>query len=316
MESGQQIIRGKHIEIDCSTRRYRAQHGFGPFASHVTGEVSDNSRIVLRTRVSVNFIGDPVRRGACWFEQGEKRWLLDQGELDRVTSRAHEVAGKLRLPVENLYGAQTRIRPTTRIVTWGTWLAMMSILITMLWPALSGSRPIRFIDWNQSWNYNVNQHPAERAFRDGFSAYYRGDFQESERLLREAAKDRSQHAEALNMLAYAQVGQGRMDDALSTAKQAFAAAPTNGNIADTVAEMYQRRGDFAKAANWYEQALGMQPPGEVVETQTKYGETLMALGRRDDALKYLSRAMKMGRTQWSVRAKDVLAGKVTDFRKP
>jgi hypothetical protein len=302
------------IKLDMESREMRTSRGIAPILKTNVRPIPDGAAVLLSTRNSVNFVGDPVSRGSVWISDGEKKWRIEAGELDAMTTLAYEIGGKLRIPVDH---AAWGTRNTARILTWSTWMAMMAVILVMLWPTLNGSRPIRLIDWNRNWNNSYQEPAAISQYRNGLTAYYRNDFEQAERLIRKALEDRPHNAAMMNMLAYAQAGRNKLDEALNTARNALAADPKNGNIADTVAEMLQRRGEFEDAAVMYEEALRLQDTqtGGIEETHTKYGETLLALGRRREALKELNRASQFG-SQWAARAREVLAGKVTDFRKP
>lgn len=96
-------------------------------------------------------------------------------------------------------------------------------------------------------------------------------------------------AEQLNQMAYTYAYANRLEEALKTAKEAYALNPASGNIADTVAEMYQRKGDLKQAANYYEQSLRLSGGALDPETYAKYGLVLSALGRKPEALRYLEK---------------------------
>ena len=77
-------------------------------------------------------------------------------------------------------------------------------------------------------------------------------------------------------------------------------------ITDTVAEMYQRRKEYSTAAAYYERALQQSGSTAIGETQCKYGETLLELGRRREAVDQLQRAVGTYERRWAVRAQNVL----------
>jgi hypothetical protein len=93
-----------------------------------------------------------------------------------------------------------------------------------------------------------------------------------------------------NNLAYRYANQGNLSNALNAANRALQLAPNDGNILDTVAEMYQRRKAYATAAQFYVRALANQSGGGIPETHEKYGETLLALGKKQEAVRQWKQA--------------------------
>jgi tetratricopeptide (TPR) repeat protein len=82
--------------------------------------------------------------------------------------------------------------------------------------------------------------------------------------------------------------------------------PQSGMILDTVAEMHERRGEWGKAARYYERALERSYDG-IAETHTKYGRTLLAMGQRKRAIVHLRRAVRIGNWRWRNAASRILA---------
>ncbi len=112
-------------------------------------------------------------------------------------------------------------------------------------------------------------------------------------------------ASSLNAEAYRLANSGQLDLALQTAKRAVRLAPTDANITDTLAEMYQRKGSYKQAAVFYKKALQL-PGGQAnPETHEKYGETLAKLGRKQEAVAQLQIAARSGDT-WGARAQAAL----------
>jgi hypothetical protein len=110
----------------------------------------------------------------------------------------------------------------------------------------------------------------------------------------------------LNSDAYGYANNGRLDLALKAAQDALKLAPQNGSILDTVGEMHQRRKEYKQAAVYYAQAL-RRMPSYSPETHEKYGETLLALGRRQEAITQLQAAAR-DTGQWGMKARAALNG--------
>src|SRR5205823_6245976 len=128
------------------------------------------------------------------------------------------------------------------------------------------------------------------------------DYPRSESLIRRALQQRPVWPQANNMLAYALAEQGKLDEALKTGITAMHQAPEDGNIIDTVAEMCQRRHDWKRAAEFYEQALEREREFEAAETRVKYAQTLFALKRRREAEAQLEPIAAAHLPHWSDRA--------------
>ena len=112
-------------------------------------------------------------------------------------------------------------------------------------------------------------------------------------------------AAQLNTQAYTFAGQGRLREALKVAYQAHAAAPNEAYILDTVAEMHQRLKEYSQAETYYKRALS-RPGGAVAETYVKYGETLLALKRREEAIQQFQQGAMRDYGTWGAKARSHL----------
>ena len=65
--------------------------------------------------------------------------------------------------------------------------------------------------------------------------------------------------------------------------------PGNFEACDTLAVILSRSGRVSEAAQWFKQALTLDPNDAI--TQSNYGNVLEALGRREDAIKHYDRAL-------------------------
>jgi hypothetical protein len=115
------------------------------------------------------------------------------------------------------------------------------------------------------------------------------------------------NANSLNSQAYTLAGAGRLNEALNTAYRALALAPNDGNILDTVAEMHQRLKQYPQAATYYQRALAQQGGGGLPETHVKYGETLLQLKRKSEAITHFQTASARDYGTWGTRARANLA---------
>ena len=139
----------------------------------------------------------------------------------------------------------------------------------------------------------------------GVQQYGQKQYSAAEKSLRAAIKQNPKDAQSLNMLAYALIEQKKSDEALKTAKLALQYAPGDGTIMDTVGEMHQRRKEWKSAAEFYEKALARMSYATSGQTHEKYGETLLQLGKKDDAITHFRQALRdMG--EWGRKARKKL----------
>ena len=124
-------------------------------------------------------------------------------------------------------------------------------------------------------------------------------------MLRQAIQQNPSDAQSYNMLAYALAGQKRLPEAVTAAHNALKLSPADGNILDTVADMHQRRKEYTTAEGYYKQSLehGNSNSSETLE---KYGETLLALGKKDEGIAELKKAMN-SQDAWGQKARQKLA---------
>ncbi len=230
---------------------------------------------------------------------------------NRAANLAVMIADRLERPIRiEPILIKRKMRRKVPGLASGVMLAgMLAVTCVMLWPVISGSRPL--IDVGRGMRKGTvgapgaaaSLDPRQALFQDGLGFFWAGRYVESEERLRYALRESPGNTEALNMLAYALAEQGKMDEALATAQRSLALAPSSGNILDTVAEMHERRREYAEAAKCYREALRYLDIFESGETRTKFGRTLIALKRRDEALVQLTEAIKYPSPQWDELAR-------------
>ncbi len=140
----------------------------------------------------------------------------------------------------------------------------------------------------------------------GVQAYGMKNYATAELYLKRAVKENPGDVQSFNMLAYALADQKKLDQALQAAQKALALAPSDGNILDSVGEMYQRKKDYKNAATYYQRSVKLQRGGGIAETHEKYGETLLALGKKNDAVTQLGFAAADA-GQWGAKARAKLS---------
>jgi len=218
------------------------------------------------------------------FFPGKEVVLFNRWSDERAIHLSNVISDRLELPlrVEEIQGNPGP--NTTQGPAWLSgvmWIAMLSVAGVMLWPVISGSRPIIAQSTGGRRGLSFVSDSRFQTYQQGISEYYAGRFAEAEKSFRRAEKENPGSAEILNMLAYSLAEQGKMDDALDTANSALKLAPLSGNIIDTVAEMHERRNELSSAAELYSKALKYMKPSDSGETNTKFGRTLIALSRKD-----------------------------------
>ena len=144
--------------------------------------------------------------------------------------------------------------------------------------------------------------PATSNYNTAVQLYSGKQFAAAERSFRAAIKQNSKDAQSLNMLAYALVEQKKLYEALKTAKLALKYAPGEANIMDTVGDMHQRRKEWKPAAEFYEKALERMPYASAGQTHEKYAETLLQLGKKDEAITHFRQALRDTR-EWGRKAR-------------
>jgi hypothetical protein len=286
------------IDLDLKDGRYQRTEGLPPFRRTVVGSASDFQRLVLVTRQTLDPYGDEGLWHSLTLEGPRGRVTLLYGYTDaaardiayRIAARLGQVVEERTLAPNEPDDAGLRTR---RVATGAVWTGFAGVVIVMFWPVISGARPL--------WQRPRQRGPSSTqprsvmpapigAFSEGWDLYRQGSYQEAEVKFRQAAMARTEDPEPLNMLAYALAEQNKLDEALKTAQEALSLAPDSGNIIDTVAEMYERRGDLKLAATNYERALAFISEGEDTETHCKYARTLIGLGRKAEAKPHLIRA--------------------------
>ena len=228
----------------------------------------------------------------------------DEGTVELANTIADHLDRPLR--VTELY-PESRVAPrNTWWVSGVMWTAMLTVAGIMLWPVISGSRPLLAQFGGGRKGIFADSETVLTPYQKGVSQYGMGQFVEAEKTFREAHKATPKDAEIVNMLAYSLAEQGKMDAALETANEALKLEPGSGNITDTVAEMYERRKEFEPAAEWYARALQRIDIKEAAETNTKYARTLIALDRKSEAKKHLLNAVKFPNPRWDQYARRLL----------
>jgi len=297
----------ERLELNTEIGVYRYARGFWPFRQTRTGAMEEFTRLVWRAYERTNGYGEIERRYVLRLESPWRSPVLSAGWEDPAAQEtAIHLSARLRLPLDQ----QVVFRPVkdanrvlARAAIGAAWTGMIAVAVVMLWPVLSGSKPLRLPRWTQTPPFGGR---TEATFERGWSAYRRGEFQTAESLFRDAIRENPRSAEAHNMLAYALAEQGKLDPALEAAHKALDLAPDAGYIMDTVAEMYERRQEWKTAVRYYERALRHPDAWDMTETHAKYGRTLLALGRRQEAINQLQRAARTPFGPWGRMARQML----------
>jgi Tfp pilus assembly protein PilF len=183
------------------------------------------------------------------------------------------------------------------------WVSLASLALVMLVPVLTGKARLAL----PSFQAGAAENGPPNNHQLGREHYNAGRFSEAEAQLRLATKTSMFKADAWNLLAYTLAQQKRLDEALQAAMTAHRLAPNSSMIADTVAEMHQRRHEFPEAEKWYRRAIKGTGPPYVAETHAKFAQTLLALNRRSEAVEHFRIAARNQQNEYGRMAAHQLA---------
>ncbi len=272
------------LEVDLRDRTYRFQPGPLRLYRQISGSTDEFRRLQTVCGPGGGVVQIVGERGT---------WTVCRGEDPLgVAQTARQVAEVLGTPTGPADTRQTEgqrlARRLTRLIGWGATACLATALVApiagVVVPEMLADPP----------GARAARAQARESYRQGIARYWFRDYRGAAAVLREAARTGDDAANALNMLAYAYAEQGRLDEALATARQALREAPLDPNIIDTVGEMHERRREFKRAAVFYERALRRMRPEASTQTHAKLGRTLIALGRRQEARAQLRQALAYG----------------------
>ena len=297
------------IDLLVDARTWRRTRGFPPLRR--TDQVAFASLASLRFAVNEahnGMNGLPEQAFDAWLDVAGKRLNLVKGWRGEGAFEHLELIGeRLSAPLEP--ADRTAAKPVwkERAGTLGICAGILGIFCVMFWPVLSGKRPIRAA-WASPFIENASNYSRpQAAFFNARAKFDEGKFEEAERLFHDAMEVGADRAECFNMIAYSQAGQKQFDQALETARKALSYEPESGRIIDTVGEMHELRGEYELAVKYYLEALLKPDLGEpAVETNTKLGRSLLALGRRDEAIVRLKEAARFPQAQYGSQAVRIL----------
>ncbi len=117
---------------------------------------------------------------------------------------------------------------------------------------------------------NAMKAPTESLLRAAELHLQRGDVSQAEQLAREIIAIEGDHAAGLNLLARAITGPDRLSEAITNARAAIGADPTNARFLVTLGELLIRAGHHADAIVTLQSAIGLAP--EMAQAQFQLGE--------------------------------------------
>lgn len=287
-------LRREEIELDLPAKSYVRTHGWDPVPRRSTERLVDPGALLVATIERTNSAdGAPesVYRAWIWSE-GKGLPLVDGWANAQGAEFLSVLAQRLNITCEpaDVSASQKGMRIAPGAIVM--WAGVLAVFTLMFWPVLSGRRPFRPV-WASEYAGRGRQTSHDFAlFAQGYQVYRDGDFVKAEALFRDAMLAGYPPANGYNMLAYALAGQKKLDDALLTAFKALSYAPQDGGIIDTVGEMYEIRKEYKQAVIYYKKALKAFQNTPPVETHAKLGRTLLAMGRRKEAVIHLSEAAR------------------------
>jgi Tfp pilus assembly protein PilF len=290
-------MRAECVEIDFQSRSYSRESGLPPFTRRRSAPLADGADILYRVEERPSAVdGVPESVYSAWLRSGAQTVPLASGwpspnGREFLALLADRLNGALEQPDFDGATGGRRFNVGAALM----WAGILTVFAVMAWPVLSGQRPLRAA-WAGVFSPAPSRGTAQLAlFNQGRQFYQQGDFREAESLFAQAVSAGYDRANGYNMLAYAQAGQKRLDDALKTARLALSFAPASGIILDTVGEMHELKGEFKPAEEYYRKALARLGGAVPVETRAKLGRTLLALGKREEALDHI---------RWAAQYKD------------
>ena len=295
------------IELHPVSGSYRRARGPWPFTRRIDRALSEFDRLALEVTPEMDVYGEERQLRSLFMEGVSLRLpLFRHLDTPDTVQAAEKVAAALGWPAPAEVIVTRSRRPLIqRGITYGAWGVMLCLAIILVWPARSAPRRRSVAATSLPLAMRRDDGAGSHS-RRAQALYFQRQFKESEKEYRRALELAPGTPEYLNMLAYALAEQNKLQQALQVAQKALKAAPQDWMIIDTVAEMHQRRKEWATAAAYYESALRRTPGGGKNETQCKYGETLIALGRKGEAVTQLTRALG-GERLWADRARVALA---------
>jgi tetratricopeptide (TPR) repeat protein len=129
------------------------------------------------------------------------------------------------------------------------------------------------------------------AFNRAVSAYKAGKFSEAEQLCKEIVSARSDHFDALHVLAVVQAAQNKNGLALESYGRALALRPNHADALNNRGNILLALNRIEEALESYDRALGVRP--DFVEVLSNRGSALEKAGRLDDALTSYERALAL-----------------------
>jgi hypothetical protein len=291
-------------EIRFDTQRFVRLVGVGPFARRREQDLREASAVVVTWREWTDWSGqtEPVASLGLRLDGGSAT-LLARCREERIEETAAAIADRLGKPLQIETVPPELAKPgrlAARLVTALLWGGMLAVSGIMLKPNFS-------VQTGSTRAFTQPRFPPGAAsFQSGLNLFWAGRFAASEAMFTQAAREAPNDPDILNMLAYAQAEQNKLDRALGTAHEALKAAPGSANIIDTVGEMHERRREFKQAESYYRDALSRMSPFESCETHTKLGRTLVALRRPAEAIPHLEEALRYPRQPWAETAARLL----------
>lgn len=282
---------------------YTVSRGFWPFVRARTGQTAEFVRVRLE---SLPGSGEPVagdRRYAVRLVGRDMSLRLISHGGPGARATAAELAQRLGIPLDEgtaspgLDSAGRTVRlALTAVVSAGIIL----VGCAGMWP------------FAKSWQA-FGFRGARRALADARVGYgvgtdlmIRGDFIRAAVAFR-VARDTYPEWPAPHLgLARALTELNDLDNALVAAEHALKLAPDSVDAWDAVGVIHQRRREWQRAADCYSRVIAKTYGIGTPDVQLRFGETLLAQGRRADAIVHIRVAMDRQVQPWCDQARALL----------
>lgn len=146
------------------------------------------------------------------------------------------------------------------------------------------SRALKLDEANPEAHFNM----ANQAF------YLEGDWAKAEREFKRALELNPNFREAHSNYAAILASLGRSDEAITEVEKALQLDPLSAGSHNTAGAIYQLAGRYSEALEHHERAMEMDPD----LAHTNYGLTLLAMGRVEEGVHELEKALSVGRSSF------------------
>ncbi len=292
------------FQLDPNNRTYLFRHGFGALGASVSGPLQGTT-LRLEEKTIRNIYGEQLKIARVLLNtEAEEIELIPSGPVNRIEIKAVQLSELSGVRINRNFSPPMKQISVgqRRALTASMWVVLSCVLIVAILPSFKrkpavGTNLAAGIGLSTNFDYATNR---------GIMYLRDKDYRSAEKSFREAILLKHNLAQAYNYLAYAYIYQGKFDLGLKAAFNGQKEEPNDGNITDTIGEVYETKGDLKLAVKYYKMALKKMGKNPAIETNFKLGRTLVALKRIKDAEPYLQTAAQFPKFAFGGDAADLL----------